>query len=59
MIALIFKEIDIADGEKLNKVFLSFKPDKVVNLAAQAGVRYSLKTQSLISFQCCRFYEYS
>ena len=45
-----FKEIDIADGEKLNKGFLSFKPDKVVNLAAQAGVRYSLKTQSLISF---------
>ena len=35
-------EIDISDYNSLNNVFIGFKPDKVVNLAAQAGVRYSL-----------------
>ena len=38
-----FKKVDIIDKDGLNKVFHSFKPQKVVNLAAQAGVRYSLK----------------
>ncbi len=33
---------DIADLPTLKDVFSSFKPDCVVNLAAQAGVRYSL-----------------
>jgi len=39
----IFKKIDIADKESLKFFFESFKPDKVVNLAAQAGVRYSIE----------------
>lgn len=36
-----FKKIDIAD-RNLFKVFKSFKPDYVIHLAAQAGVRHSL-----------------
>ncbi len=36
-----FKKIDIAD-KKLFKVFKFFKPDYVVHLAAQAGVRHSI-----------------
>ena len=32
----------IADKELINKVFAEYKPDIVVNLAAQAGVRYSI-----------------
>ena len=38
-----FEKIDISDREGLTKVFKSFKPNKVVNLAAQAGVRYSIQ----------------
>jgi UDP-glucuronate 4-epimerase len=37
-----FEKIDIADRKSLTRSFQSFKPNKVVNLAAQAGVRYSL-----------------
>ncbi len=35
--------IDLKDEESLNKVFKDHKPQKVVNLAAQAGVRYSME----------------
>ena len=34
--------LDIADKKQLESVFNNFKPEIVVNLAAQAGVRYSL-----------------
>tara|TARA_Y100000994_G_C15703015_1_gene446040 strand:+ start:4365 stop:5327 length:963 start_codon:yes stop_codon:yes gene_type:complete len=37
-----FEKIDISDRDNLLKVFLNFSPNKVVNLAAQAGVRYSI-----------------
>ena len=37
-----FKNIDISDKDSLRLAFISFNPDKVVNLAAQAGVRYSI-----------------
>ena len=33
----------IADKELVNSVFEEFKPEVVVNLAAQAGVRYSIE----------------
>lgn len=36
-----FIKADIAEKSKLLSVFESFKPDIVINLAAQAGVRYS------------------
>ena len=33
----------IADRELVNRLFREYKPDIVVNLAAQAGVRYSIE----------------
>jgi len=36
-------EVDIEDSEKIENIFKIYKPNKVVNLAAQAGVRYSLE----------------
>ena len=36
-----FFKIDLTDTKSLNKLFDDFKPSIVVNLAAQAGVRYS------------------
>ena len=41
-----FYKINIEDNERLKDVFEKFKPDRVVNLAAQAGVRYSLENPS-------------
>ncbi len=38
-----FVEIDIVNNLSLDEVFKKFKPSVVVNLAAQAGVRYSLE----------------
>lgn len=37
-----FMKVDIADKEAMFRVFEEYKPDIVVNLAAQAGVRYSI-----------------
>lgn len=34
---------NIADKEKINEIFEKYKPQVVVNLAAQAGVRYSIE----------------
>jgi UDP-glucuronate 4-epimerase len=39
----IFKKIDLSNRKKLEKIFSNFTPDVVINLAAQAGVRYSIK----------------
>ena len=39
----IFKICDIEDKVSLRKVFEDQKPEIVINLAAQAGVRYSIK----------------
>ena len=38
-----FEKVDIADRDSIAQPFKLFKPNKVVNLAAQAGVRYSIK----------------
>jgi UDP-glucuronate 4-epimerase len=35
--------IDIADQAAMNRVFEAERPDRIINLAAQAGVRYSLE----------------
>jgi UDP-glucuronate 4-epimerase len=37
----IFK-IDLIDQEKINALFSTYKPKRVIHLAAQAGVRYSI-----------------
>jgi len=38
-----FDKVDISDRATLAQSFNSFNPEKVVNLAAQAGVRYSIE----------------
>jgi len=38
-----FELCDLEDGAKLSVLVASFKPDVIVNMAAQAGVRYSLE----------------
>ena len=62
-----FKKLDISISAELNKVFKDFKPQKVVNLAAQAGVRYSLENpqayieSNVVGFmnilECCRYHD--
>ena len=48
---------DLADKEKIEKVFIDYKPQIVVNLAAQAGVRYSIdKPDAYISSNVIGFY---
>lgn len=37
-----FQKLDLQDKEGMTKAFSSFRPDRVIHLAAQAGVRYSL-----------------
>jgi UDP-glucuronate 4-epimerase len=37
-----FIEGDLADTAAIDRLFRDFQPDRVVNLAAQAGVRYSI-----------------
>lgn len=38
----VFIEGDLSDSETVSEVFTTWHPDVVVNLAAQAGVRYSI-----------------
>lgn len=38
-----FVKLDLTDKERLEKLFEEHKPEIVVNLAAQAGVRYSIE----------------
>ncbi len=52
-----FRKGDIADKKFLNKIFADFKPEIVVNLAAQAGVRYSITNpDAYISSNLIGFY---
>ena len=37
-----FEHVDLTDGDRISALFQSAAPEIVVNLAAQAGVRYSL-----------------
>ena len=62
-----YRKCDLADAEELAAVFVDFKPTRVINLAAQAGVRYSLENpaayvqSNLVGFanvlECCRQHE--
>ncbi len=62
--SFVFIKGSIADRELVKKVFEDYKPEVVVNLAAQAGVRYSITNpdayieSNLIGFynilECCR-----
>jgi len=61
-----FIKEDISDKSAVNKVFEEYKPNVVVNLAAQAGVRYSIENpdvymqSNVIGFynilEACRHY---
>ncbi len=61
-----FAKLDISNEKDLENVFMKNRIDKVVNLAAQAGVRYSLENPSsyiesnVLGFmnilECCRRY---
>ena len=44
---ILFINCDILDNTSLTKIFTDCNPDKVVNLAAQAGVRYSIKNPQI------------
>lgn len=60
-----FIKTDISDKEKITEVFAEYNPNIVVNLAAQAGVRYSIENpdvyiqSNLIGFynilEACRY----
>ncbi|MCH4904086.1 NAD-dependent epimerase/dehydratase family protein [Cylindrospermopsis raciborskii CHAB3438] len=62
-----FIPLDLADRERVNNLFAQHQFDVVVNLAAQAGVRYSIKNphayidSNIIGFtnvlEACRHYE--
>ena len=41
--SFFFDQVDLADGGNLSRLVADFEPEVVVNLAAQAGVRYSLE----------------
>lgn len=53
----IFEKIDIADKEQVQRIFSTYRPQVVVNLAAQAGVRYSIDyPDPYIQTNICGFY---
>ncbi|UNC93513.1 NAD-dependent epimerase [Candidatus Contubernalis alkaliaceticus] len=62
----IFHKTDLKDKPSLDSIFSNHKPDYVINLAAQAGVRYSIENpyayvdSNLIGFmnilEACRHY---
>jgi UDP-glucuronate 4-epimerase len=62
--AFRFRQLDIADAEALRRAFVEEKPEAVLHLAAQAGVRYSLENPgsyiqtNIVGFanllECCR-----
>lgn len=61
-----FKKIDLADSQALKLLFEKERPEILVNLAAQAGVRYSIENpeayiqSNIVGFfnilECCRNY---
>ena len=38
-----FQKVDLCKKKEINLIFEKFKPSVVINLAAQAGVRYSIE----------------
>ncbi len=59
--------VDLCDRDRLDQIFTEFEPRYICNLAAQAGVRYSLKNPSayqksnlegfLNLLECCRKFD--
>ena len=63
----IHNKVDISDQISLEIIFKKYKPNKVINLAAQAGVRYSMENpivyikSNILGFanilENCRYYK--
>ena len=54
-----FIKTDLTDEDKLLEIFQNINPDIVVNLAAQAGVRYSIENpKAYINSNIIRFPKY-
>ena len=62
----IHERVDLKDNIKIKEIFERYKPQRVVNLAGQAGVRYSLENSNafidsnIVGFNnilenCCKF----
>ncbi|MHB1001206.1 MAG: GDP-mannose 4,6-dehydratase, partial [Armatimonadota bacterium] len=59
-----FRKLDVSDRDGMGSAFKDIHPDRVVHLAAQAGVRYSIENpyayidSNLVGFtnilECCR-----
>ena len=66
MQSFTFVKADISDKQAVDAIFEKYQPDKVIHLAAQAGVRYSVEcpqsyiTSNIIGFfnilEACRSY---
>ena len=54
-----FERLSLEDGDALMALFAEVKPDVVVNLAAQAGVRYSREPSCLYPKQSCWFWPFA
>ncbi len=62
-----FRELDVADDASLRKLFTQTRPEVVIHLAAQAGVRYSIENpgvyvqSNVVGFanmlECCRHHQ--
>lgn len=62
----LFEKIDLKDKGSLDNIFIKYRPENVIHLAAQAGVRYSIENpyayvdSNLIGFmnvlEACRNY---
>lgn len=63
----VFLRADLADRDAVNACFAEHRPDRVIHLAAQAGVRYSLENplayvqSNVVAFtnilEACRYFE--
>ncbi|WJI28411.1 NAD-dependent epimerase [Thermosynechococcus sp. QKsg1] len=63
----VFRKIDLVDRAELNQLFTDFAPQRVIHLAAQAGVRYSIENplayidSNIVGFihilEACRYHQ--
>ncbi|RDT51635.1 NAD-dependent epimerase/dehydratase family protein, partial [Klebsiella pneumoniae] len=51
-----FHKLDLADREGMASLFATEKFDRVIHLAAQAGVRYSLENPNNVNIPYCLLY---
>jgi UDP-glucuronate 4-epimerase len=55
----LFYQLDLADRQGMAQLFADIKPDRVLHMAAQAGVRYSLTNpHAYVDCNLVGLYEY-